>query len=38
MTRQALASGSLASNPRVPVKADIVALSPEVWTGASANA
>ena len=33
MTRQALASGSPANNPRVPSEAEIVALYREVWAG-----
>jgi alcohol dehydrogenase class IV len=37
MAEQALASGSPSNNPRVPDKADIVALYREVWTGASRN-
>jgi alcohol dehydrogenase class IV len=38
MAEQALASGSPANNPRVPDKAEIVALYREVWTGAARNA
>jgi len=38
MAEQALASGSPANNPRVPDKADIIALYREVWTGTPANA
>jgi alcohol dehydrogenase class IV len=38
MAEQALASGSPANNPRVPEKAEIVALYREVWTGAPRNA
>ncbi len=38
MAEQALASGSPANNPRVPDKAEIVALYREVWTGAPRNA
>jgi alcohol dehydrogenase class IV len=38
MAEQALASGSPANNPRVPVKEEIVALYREVWTGATRNA
>ncbi len=38
MAEQALASGSPANNPRVPSKAEIVALYREVWTGAPRNA
>jgi alcohol dehydrogenase class IV len=38
MAEQALASGSPANNPRVPDKAEIVALYHEVWTGAARNA
>jgi alcohol dehydrogenase class IV len=38
MAEQALASGSPANNPRVPDKAEIVALYREVWTGAQRNA
>ena len=38
MAEQALASGSPANNPRVPDKAEIVALYREVWTGAAPNA
>ncbi len=38
MAEQALASGSPANNPRVPSKAEIVALYREVWTGAARNA
>jgi alcohol dehydrogenase class IV len=37
MAEQALASGSPANNPRVPDKAEIVALYREVWTGAPRN-
>src|SRR5579872_3641224 len=37
MADQALASGSPANNPRVPDKAEIVALYREVWTGAPRN-
>jgi len=37
MADQALASGSPANNPRVPDKAEIVALYQEVWTGAPRN-
>ena len=37
MAEQALASGSPANNPRVPDKAEIVALYREVWTGAPAT-
>ncbi len=35
MAKQALASGSPASNPRVPSEAEIVALYREVWAGAA---
>jgi alcohol dehydrogenase class IV len=38
MAEQALASGSPGNNPRVPDKAEIVALYREVWTGAAPNA
>jgi alcohol dehydrogenase class IV len=38
MAEQALASGSPANNPRVPDKAEIIALYREVWTGAARNA
>jgi alcohol dehydrogenase class IV len=38
MAEQALASGSPGNNPRVPDKAEIVALYQEVWTGAARNA
>jgi alcohol dehydrogenase class IV len=38
MADQALASGSPGNNPRVPDKAEIVALYQEVWTGATRNA
>jgi len=38
MAEQALASGSPANNPRVPDRAEIVALYREVWTGAVSNA
>ena len=38
MAEQALASGSPANNPRVPDKAEIIALYHEVWTGAARNA
>ncbi len=38
MAEQALASGSPANNPRVPDKAEIVALYKDVWRGASSNA
>ena len=38
MAEQALASGSPANNPRVPDKAEIMALYREVWTGAARNA
>ncbi len=38
MAEQALASGSPANNPRVPDKAEIMALYREVWTGAPRNA
>ncbi|MEJ0020244.1 MAG: iron-containing alcohol dehydrogenase [Acetobacteraceae bacterium] len=38
MAEQALASGSPGNNPRVPDKAEIVALYREVWTGAPRNA
>jgi alcohol dehydrogenase class IV len=38
MAEQALASGSPANNPRVPDKAEIIALYREVWTGAPRNA
>ena len=38
MAEQALASGSPANNPRVPDKAEIIALYHEVWTGAPRNA
>jgi alcohol dehydrogenase class IV len=38
MAEQALASGSPNNNPRVPDKAEIVALYREVWTGAPRNA
>jgi alcohol dehydrogenase class IV len=37
MAEQALASGSPANNPRVPDKAEIIALYQEVWTGAPRN-
>jgi alcohol dehydrogenase class IV len=37
MAEQALASGSPANNPRVPDKAEIIALYREVWTGAARN-
>ena len=38
MAEQALTSGSPANNPRVPDKAEIMALYREVWTGAPRNA
>jgi alcohol dehydrogenase class IV len=38
MAGQALGSGSPANNPRVPEKAEIVALYQEVWRGAPSNA
>jgi alcohol dehydrogenase class IV len=38
MADQALASGSPGNNPRVPDKAEIIALYQEVWTGAARNA
>jgi alcohol dehydrogenase class IV len=38
MAEQALASGSPANNPRVPDKAEILALYRVVWTGAPRNA
>jgi alcohol dehydrogenase class IV len=38
MAEQALASGSTANTPRVPAKAEIMALYREVWTGAPRNA
>ncbi len=38
MAEQALASGSPGNNPRVPDKAEIMALYREVWTGAARNA
>jgi alcohol dehydrogenase class IV len=38
MAEQALASGSPGNNPRVPEKAEIIALYQEVWTGAARNA
>jgi len=38
MAEQALASGSPGNNPRVPDKAEIVALYREVWTGSARNA
>jgi alcohol dehydrogenase class IV len=38
MSEQALASGSPANNPRVPVKEEIVALYREAWTGVPPNA
>jgi alcohol dehydrogenase class IV len=38
MAEQALASGSPGNNPRVPDKAEIVALYQEVWIGAARNA
>jgi alcohol dehydrogenase class IV len=38
MAEQALASGSPNNNPRVPDKAEIVALYREVWRGAAHNA
>ena len=38
MADQALASGSPGNNPRVPEKADIMALYREVWTGSRSNA
>jgi alcohol dehydrogenase class IV len=37
MAEQALTSGSPANNPRVPDKAEIIALYREVWTGAARN-
>src|SRR5271167_457432 len=37
MAEQALASGSPGNNPRVPDKAEIVALYREVWTGSARN-
>ena len=37
MAEQALASGSPANNPRVPEKAEIVALYRTVWDGSTAN-
>ena len=37
MAEQALASGSPANNPRVPSKAEIVALYRAVWDGDTAN-
>jgi alcohol dehydrogenase class IV len=38
MAEQALASGSPNNNPRVPDKAEIIALYHEVWRGAARNA
>ncbi len=38
MAEQALASGSPNNNPRVPDKAEIIALYREVWRGAARNA
>jgi len=38
MAEQALGSGSPANNPRVPDKAEIIALYREVWRGAVRNA
>ena len=38
MAEQALASGSPNNNPRVPSKAEIIALYHEAWGGALRNA
>ena len=38
MAEQALASGSPNNNPRIPDKAEIIALYREVWRGAARNA
>ena len=38
MAEQALGSGSPNNNPRIPDKAEIIALYREVWRGATRNA
>jgi alcohol dehydrogenase class IV len=38
MAEQALGSGSPNNNPRIPSKAEIIALYQEVWRGAARNA